>query len=39
MENQFLGGLKGSEIIGTFTTKKEAVKFAKMALKKLHPRP
>jgi len=34
MQNQFLGGLKGSEIIGTFTTKTEAEKVAKMALLK-----
>lgn len=34
MELQFKGGLSGSEIIGTFTTKNEAEKVAKMALLK-----
>jgi len=34
MELQFKGGLYGSEIIGTFTTKNEAEKVAKMALLK-----
>ena len=34
MELQFKGGLSGSEIIGTFTTKTEAEKAAKMALLK-----
>lgn len=34
MQNQFLGGLKGSEIIGTFTTYSEGLKVAKMALLK-----
>ena len=33
-ELQFKGGLPGSEIIGTFTTKTEAEKVAKMALLK-----
>ncbi len=32
MELQFKGGLSGSEIIGTFITKNEAEKVAKMAL-------
>jgi hypothetical protein len=32
MEYQFLGGLKGSEIIGTYTSKTEAEKVAKRAL-------
>ena len=35
MELQFKGGLSGSEIIGTFTTKNEAEKVAKMALLKV----
>jgi len=35
MELQFKGGLSGSEIIGTFTTKSEAEKIAKMALLKV----
>jgi len=34
MELQYKGGLSGSEIIGTFTTKTEAEKVAKMALLK-----
>ena len=34
MELQFKGGFSGSEIIGTFTTKTEAEKVAKMALLK-----
>ncbi|HVA99271.1 MAG TPA: hypothetical protein VNG53_10285 [Bacteroidia bacterium] len=34
MEYQFKGGLSGSGIIGTFTTKNEAEKVAKMALLK-----
>ncbi len=34
MELQYKGGLSGSEIIGTFTTKNEAEKVAKMALLK-----
>jgi hypothetical protein len=34
MELQFNGGLSGSEIIGTFITKTEAEKVAKMALLK-----
>ena len=34
MELQFKGGLPGSEIIGTFTTKTEAEKVAKMTLLK-----
>jgi hypothetical protein len=34
MELVFKGGLSGSEIIGTFTTKNEAEKVAKMALLK-----
>ena len=33
MQNQFLGGLKASEIMGTFTNKKEAEKVAKKALR------
>ena len=34
IELQFKGGLSGGEIIGTFTTKGEAEKVAKMALLK-----
>lgn len=34
MQNQFLGGLKSSDIIGIFTTKTESEKVAKMALLK-----
>jgi len=34
MALQFKGGLTGGEIIGTFTTKSEAEKVAKMALLK-----
>jgi hypothetical protein len=34
MELQFKGGLSNKEIIGIFTTKKEAEKVAKMALLK-----
>lgn len=35
MELQLKGGLTGSEIIGTFTTKSEAEKVAKMAVLKV----
>jgi hypothetical protein len=34
MELQFKGGLTGKEIVGTFTTKDQATKVAKMALLK-----
>lgn len=34
MQNQFLGGLKGSDIVGVFTTKKEAETLALKQLSK-----
>lgn len=36
MQNQFLGGLKGKEIIGIYTTSRESEKVAKAALAKTH---
>lgn len=33
MRNQFVGGLKAADILGTFTTQKEASDLAKAAIK------